>query len=468
MTLATGKRRAAIDWISFSLYLTLLIVGCLMVYSSGYQDSNPKSIFDLSTFAGRQVMWCGASLTVFIFIQIIDEKFWRTFAYPIYMVIILLLVLVLFLGSTLKGQTASFSIGGFSLQPSELAKFATCLTLSSYLSGYSVKLNDAKSAIIAFGILLLPMGLILLQPDAGSALVFASMMLVIYREGFSRIFFILLMFTTVFLILGLLFSLSFFTVLIISMAAAVLVLSFKEKIYNLAVFILTVIGIFISYYQEYTILAISLGIIYLLLLMALLWKEGKSRMVFVITPLLFWGAIIGMGSNYLFNNILMPHQKDRINVWLHPDQCDPRGSLYNVLQSKMAISAGGFSGKGYLEGNMTKLNYVPEQNTDFIFCTVGEEQGFIGSALIIILYCTLLLRMVHIAERQRLPFKRHFTYGVVSIFFAHFIINIGMTVGLMPVIGIPLPFMSYGGSSMIGFTLLLATMLKFDSDRVSL
>ena len=428
MSLATGKRRATIDWISFSLYLTLLIVGCLMVYSAGYQDKDPKSIFDLSTFAGRQVMWCGISLTLFIFIQIIDEKFWRTFAYPIYMVIILLLVTVLFLGSTLKGQTASFSMGGFSLQPSELAKFATCLALSSYLSGYSVKLNDTKSALIAFGILLLPMGLILLQPDAGSALVFASMMLVIYREGFSRLFFILLSFTVVFLILGLLFTHSFLTVFIISITAIVLVLSFKEKLYNIVVFILTMIGIYIAFYQGYTILAISLGAIYIILLMALLWKEGKSRLILVVTPFLFWGTLIGLGSNYFFNNILMPHQQDRINVWLHPDKCDPRGSLYNVLQSKMAIGAGGFSGKGYLEGNMTKLNYVPEQTTDFIFCTVGEEQGFIGSALIIILYCILLLRMVHLAERQRLPFKRHYTYGVVSIFFAHFLINIGMTV----------------------------------------
>lgn len=468
MSLAVGKRRASIDWIVFSIYIALLLIGCLMVFSAGYSDQNPKSIFDLSTTAGRQVMWVLVSLTIFIFVQIIDERFWRTFAFPIYLFSVFLLLMVLILGSTIKGQTAWFSFAGFTFQPSELAKFGTCLALSSFLGSNNNKINERRTFLVALGIIATPVFLIMLQPDAGSALVFLTLLIVLYRNGASQLFFIVLLFSAAFLVLGLALSLSALAMLMLTVTSLILVLLFREKLYYGAVLLVVAVGSVITYYQGHNLIAILIMTGFLGLLLILLWKEGKTRIVSIVTAMIILGGIIAGSANYFFNNILKPHQQDRINVWLHPERCDPRGSLYNVLQSKMAIGAGGFAGKGFLEGNMTKLNYVPEQNTDFIFCTVGEEQGFIGAAAVILLYCILLMRLVQVAERQKLPFKRHFIYGVLGIFFTHFFINIGMTVGLMPVIGIPLPFMSYGGSSMIGFTLLLATVIKFDSDKTIL
>jgi rod shape determining protein RodA len=458
-------RRSSIDLPSAGIFALLLVLGCFLVYSAGYKETDPQSIFDLSTHAGRQILWSGIALLLFLVLQIIEDSFWRTFAYPVYAFSLLLLLLVLIFGSTIKGQTAWFTFGGFSLQPAEIAKFGTCLALASHLSGYNTSFKDPRGSVLAFGILLLPILLILLQPDAGSAIVFSSLLIMLYRAGFSASFFSLLIGTLGLLLMGLVFSLSVLVLMILLLCSLVLAFNFKNLLWPLVSVVSMSIFVYLVHSFDFFWIGLSGAVGLLLIFLFLLFLDGQTRLIAFLFPLLSWAYLVSLGSNYIFNNFLMPHQQERINVWLHPEKCDPRGSLYNVLQSKLAIGSGGFVGKGFLEGNMTKLNYVPEQNTDFIFCTVGEEYGFLGVFLLIAIYLILLFRLVAMAERQRLNFKKFYIYGVVGILFTHFFINIGMTIGITPVIGIPLPLISYGGSSLIGFTLLIGTALKFDSDK---
>jgi rod shape determining protein RodA len=458
-------RRSSIDSLAVGIYFLLLAIGCLLVYSAGYQEADPKSIFDLSTHAGRQVLWSGIAILLFLVLQIVEDSFWRTFAYPAFAFSLLLLLLVLLFGSTIKGQTAWFSFGGFSFQPSEIAKFGTCLALASHLSSYNTSFKDLRSSSLAFGIVFLPIFFILLQPDAGSAIVFSSLLIVLYRAGFSANFFAFLLITSALLLMGLVFSFSALSIIVLLLCSFGLAFGFNRVLIPLFSVVLLSGGVYFAYALDYykMSLLVSVGLL-IVLVISLLWK-GQTRLIFFLLPAVSWAYLVSLGSNYIFNNFLMAHQQERINVWLHPEKCDPRGSLYNVLQSKLAIGSGGFVGKGFLEGNMTKLNYVPEQNTDFIFCTVGEEYGFLGVSFLIGIYVVMLFRLVAMAERQRLNFKKYYIYGVVGILFTHFFINIGMTIGIMPVIGIPLPLISYGGSSLIGFTLLIGTAIKLDSDK---
>lgn len=464
----TRSRRISnkIDGTTFSIYLSLIAVGWLMIYTVGQGDESNLSF--LQTSAGKQAVWMGISLVAFFFIILIEWKFWQTFSYLIYGISILLLIAVLIFGSTIKGATSWFSFGSSSFQPSEIAKFATCLAISNFLSTYNTDIRDFKMLVTACGIFLLPMGFILLQPDAGSALVFTSFLLLLYREGLSATYFIVGAFAISMLLLGFVFPIQEIGIGLLWTFTLVLTFNFKSRKWLAA---LTALGFFtlgaLLLSKDQVEVVIISSLIAFLLSALYVYRSKKSRIPSFLIAAGVFGIGLSFASNYAFNNVLLPHQQDRINVWLQPSICDPGGNLYHVLQSKMAISSGGLQGKGFMNGTMTKLNYIPEQSTDFIFCTIGEEQGFIGTFGIIALFFLLLYRILMIAERQRSGFSRRYAYAVAGIIFVHFFINIGMTMGLMPIIGIPLPFISKGGSSLLGFTIMMAVLLKLDSHRAN-
>jgi len=449
------------DWISFAIVISLIIIGLMMVYAAGYQPDADIPFF--KTQAGRQSIFASIGLVLLIGSQLIDWKFWSGIAYPFYAFTNILLVLVLIIGSTIKGSTSWFQLGWFTFQPTELAKVGTILALASFLSHHRTRVADTRDLIMASGIILLPTLLVLLQGDAGSALVFLSIFLVLFREGMAIWIPVLLAVLGLLFVLALKYDMTVVTPLLLFAGGFFLLASSKRKQYHvlvsISVILLTILLIILSMQQFVLIVA---GIFALFgLVESLISKQIRQVILISIGVLLLGG--FSYTSNYLFNHVLEHHQQDRINVWLNPENCDPRGSLYNILQSKIAIGSGGFSGKGYLHGTMTKLNYVPEQSTDFIYSIIGEEHGFIGSMAVIVLFLILMLRSIDIGERARMPFIRHYAFGVVGILFIHFFVNIGMTMGIMPVIGIPLPFISSGGSSMIGFSLLIGILLSMDS-----
>ncbi len=458
------------DVMTFSLYLCLLAIGWSMLFSVGYNGGykNGVSDFLLNTQAGKQTIWVVISLIVFFFTQIIDRKFWQTFAYPIYGLSLLSLILVLLVGKEIKGATSWFAFGGFSIQPSEFAKFATCLATAAYLSRINVNLKYINAQVISFGLILVPAALILLQPDAGSALIFFSFLLLFYREGFPVNFYILGFSAVTCFILGIMYVDVPLRVVwgIVSLALLGLSLSLENRIYGFGVFAILLTGSWFALGEEWVNLpyVLIVDIAAFLILGFFAWRKGKGKPV----ALILAAGMFASGLVYLSAvsfSFLARHQKDRINVWLNPEKCDPQGSLYNLIQSKSAIASGGLEGQGFTKGNMTQLNFVPEQSTDFIFSAIGEEQGFIGSLSIILFFLLLLWRITVIAERQRSAFVRCYAYGVVGILFVHFFVNIGMTMGLMPVIGIPLPFISKGGSSLLGFSLMIGVLLKMDRHR---
>jgi rod shape determining protein RodA len=466
MANSKNSRSRNIDVVTFSILLALVAVGWLMVFAVGYDESvRYNSLEFFSTPIGRQTVWVGISFVAFLLIQLIDWRFWQTFAYPIYGLGIMLLVGVLVFGKTINGAQSWLSIGGFTLQPSELAKFGTALAMAAFLNNYSTNLKNTNSQLSILGLLLAPILLILLQPDAGSALVFFSFLILLYREGLPGAYYGIGFGVVLFLLLGLLLPIP---VIVLGIELVfILILSFYMPQKNISIFsALVYLAIMVS-------MAVQTQSVYLiipstLILIAMIWVlQRKPNFSFgtLMFVILIAGSGLAFASGYVFNNVLRPHQQDRINVWLRPELSDPRGSLYNVMQSKLAISSGGIQGKGFLNGTMTKLNYVPEQSTDFIFCTVGEEHGFIGSASIIFLFSVLLIRLTILAERQKSAFSRQYIYGIAGILFVHFFINIGMTMGLVPIIGIPLPFISRGGSALLGFSVMMAVILKLDSHR---
>jgi len=463
---AKGLRN--IDRTTFSTFIGLVVVGLLMIYAVSFsREMGSANFFDTSV--GRQTLWVGISFLAFAIIFSIDWKLWETLAYPIYVGSMLLLIAVLFLGTTIKGATSWFIFGGVSFQPSEVAKFATCLAMSAYLSNYRTNLSNLSAQLVAFGIMLLPMLLILMQPDAGSAVVFASFLIVLFRAGLSPTYYIVSIFAATVLILGLVEEPLHIILGLMAVSSAILMLYFEnnKRWWWLAAAAVLVIAYF-AIREKAILYGIGGAAGVMGALSALQWRRKRGRIVGFLTVAVVFGAMLAFASNFAFNNILKPHQQDRLNVWLKPNKADERGSSYNLFQSKLAIGSGGLTGKGYLKGTLTKLNYVPEQSTDFIFCTIGEEQGFVGSLAIIILFLVLLIRITVIAERQRSNFSRYYAYCVAGILFIHFFINIGMTMGILPIIGIPLPFISKGGSSLLGFTVMIAVLLKLDSKRYSI
>lgn len=420
-----------IDWMLVSIYFILVIAGWLNIYAAVYNEEF-QSIFDTSQSYGRQLLWIGTASVIATVILLIDERFFATFGYLIYGIIILLLIAVILIGAETKGATSWFAIGGFKIQPSEFSKFATNLALAKYLSTLNIKMTDLKTKLKAAAIIGLPAILILLQNDTGSALVYGSFIFVLYREGLSGNF----------LLIGLATAFLFIMTLI-----------FQGEVYQLP------FGLKMNGAIMLTLLiAAILGLVYYL-------NRKKKRIAVLLVSIFIACAGLIQSVNYVFSDVLSPHQSKRINVMLGLES-DPRGAGYNVNQSLIAIGSGGFSGKGFLQGTQTKYDFVPEQSTDFIFCTIGEEWGFLGSFVIISLFMALLLRILYLCSRQRSSFARIYGYGVASILFFHFTINIGMTIGLAPVIGIPLPFFSYGGSSLWAFTILLFVFIRMDADRL--
>ena len=462
---STGTHRG-LDWVTFSIYLCLVLVGWLMIFTVGYEEGYNGGIGDfLSRPIGKQTIWIGISFLGMFLLYFIDWKFLQTFAYLIYIFSLVLLLLVLFFGPKINGARSWFIFGGFSFQPSELAKFATCLALSSYLSSFSTSMREFKHQAIAVGLFVAPMLIILLQPDAGSALVFTSFMIVLYRAGLSANIYIIGAFVSTLFILALKFPALNIILGLSLVATLALSVGFKKNRYPILIALGLIVGTTFLAYKELIFYALPVALGAFAIYSWLEWQNRKQRLIMVLAGGLLAGSALIFTANYAFNNILEKHQQERINVWLNPEKSDPRGALYNVLQSKMAIGSGGVQGKGFLKGVMTKLEYVPEQFTDFIFCTIGEEQGFAGSFSIMVLFFLLLYRLVMVAERQRSNFSRFYCYGIAGIIFVHFFINIGMTMGLVPIIGIPLPFISKGGSSLLIFSMMIGVVLKLDSNR---
>lgn len=410
-----------VDWISVFIYLALCTIGWFNIHSAAPGTGSP-GIFNTSTDFGKQLIYLSIAIPIGIVILLLESRFITALSVPIYVVTSLLLMLVLVIGRNVGGNQAWIPLGGgFRLQPSEFAKFSTCLLLARYLSSTNIKVTELKSFLIAAGIIAFPMLLIMLQPDAGSTLVFSALIFVLYREGLSPYFLILEgLFITLF----------------------VLTLKVDNHWY--------IIGALAA------IAAITV----------FLFKRNKKLVSNVLIGLCICIAFV-FSVKFLYNHVLQPHQKVRIDIVLGITS-DLKGKGYNVNQSKIAIGSGKLWGKGYMQGTQTKYSFVPEQSTDFIFCTVGEEWGFAGSMVVLGLYLFLVLRIIRIAERQRSPFTRIYAYGVASVIFFHVVINIGMTIGIVPSIGIPLPFISYGGSSLLNFTILLFVLLKLDSNRMGI
>lgn len=465
MKLASTGIYRGLDWLTFSIYLCLVLVGWLMIFTVGYEEGYYGVGDFLSRPAGKQTIWIGLSFLAMLLLYFIDWKFFQTFSYLFYAVSLILLVLVILFGTKINGAKSWFIIGGFSFQPSEFAKLGTCLALSSYLSSFSTTLRELKHQVTAIGLFIVPMLLILGQPDAGSAIVFTSFVILLFRAGMNSNIYIVGVFVAAVFILALMFPILNIILGLILGGIVILALGFKKlRVPVLAGLGLIGVTSFLASidYVEY---AIGLAIVALLVYSWFEWQNRKPRLVYFVASGLVVGCALVVTANYVFNNLLEKHHQERINVWLNPEKCDPRGALYNVNQSKIAIGSGGLQGKGFLQGVMTKLEYVPEQFTDFIFCTIGEEQGFAGSFSIMVLFFLLISRLVMVAERQRSTFSRYFCYGIAGIIFVHFFINIGMTMGLVPVVGIPLPFISKGGSSLLIFSIMIGLVLKFDSNR---
>lgn len=407
-----------VDFLTIFLYLCLLAIGWFSIHAAVYNED--EALVNLASNSGKQLIFIIVAIVTGVVILLLDSKFMFAFSPVFYGITIFLLIIVLIVGRNVGGNQAWIPIGSFRLQPSEFAKWATSLLLARHLSVSNAKLTELRTLLPTLAILGVPVLLIILQPDAGSALVFFSLIFVLYREGLSPLYLVAGFMMVVLFILTLLFSkLSVIIGLVILLAVL---------IYN---------------YRKYRPLITSFIAGFLLCLMFI------------------------FSVDFVYNNILKPHQKTRIDLLLGNVK-DLRGAGYNVNQSKIAIGSGGLWGKGYLQGTQTKFNFVPEQSTDFIFCTVGEEWGFVGSFVVIALYLFLLMRIIHLAERQRSSFSRIYGYAVACIIFCHFFVNIAMTVGLMPVIGIPLPFVSYGGSSLLSFTILLFILIKLDSNRMGI
>ena len=412
---------AGIDWILVLFYLVLVFFGWLNIYAATVTENNYE-IFDFTTLYGKQLQWIGLSFILIFFIISIDSKFYERFSGIFYVISMLSLVGLFIFGSTINGATSWYNFGSFSLQPAEFAKAATVLALANFLNEPNIDLTSFRSQLSTILIILLPAILIVLQPDAGSALIYFSLIIVLYREGLSAYY----------LIIGFVAVVLFIVTLYAGFTASILI------IYGL----LTLFFVYIINFRK----------------IKLKRDWTKIIILYIVTGLFMYSV------DYVFNNVFEQRHRDRFSILLGKTS-DTQGIGYNTDQSMITIGSGGLTGKGFLEGDRTQGNFVPEQHTDFIFSTVGEEWGFFGSSAVIIIFVAFLLRLVQMAEKQKSTFSRVFGYSVASIFFFHFLINIGMVIGLLPTIGIPLPFFSYGGSSLWGFTILLFIFIRLDADK---
>lgn len=456
-----------LDWITILVYTVLVLMGWVNIYAAVYDEAH-SSIFDISQRYGMQLIWIGVSAFIAISILLIDDKYYHILAYPLYWFSILVLIGVLLFGKEVNGAKSWL----FGIQPSEFVKFTTALALARYMSSYSFDIRNLKHLLHVAILLGLPVLIVMLQNDTGSALVFGSFLFMLYREGFNGwVYIALIMIISLFIFSFLLEPTALLIVLILVcvIGEGMTNGNWRSKAIYLAglalgstliyTFCQLLLSINISWYLSILIAAtLSIGVV---IIYAYRYKINNI-LTFI---LLFFGSLgFTYTVDYVFNNVLQIHQQKRILDLLGLES-DLNHWGYNVNQSKIAIGSGGFTGKGFLEGTQTKFNFVPEQSTDFIFCTVGEEWGFIGSAIVIILFVILILRLIRMGERQQEPFGRIYCYCVASVFLFHVTINIGMTIGIMPVIGIPLPFFSYGGSSLFAFTILLFVAIKLDASK---
>ena len=460
-----------IDWITVFLYLALVLFGWINIYSSVYNDEH-GSIFDISQRYGKQMLWIVIAIVIAVGIFFIESHILSSMSYIIFGVMIFMLISVLFFGVKVHDSRSWFEIGSFRIQPAEFAKFALSLAVAKYISSEKFKFSNIENFLIITAIIALPGLLIILQNDTGSALVYSVFVLVLYREGLPFIYPFLIFLAIVIFVTTFIFSLYLIFIFIVIIGFIVYYLltnSYIEIIIAIGIlFVLMTLGFAFIVFSQYDIpvhFIIAISII-LLSIVGLVWSIKKRlTSVFLVIAIASGSVFYSYSIDYIFNNILDEHHKTRINVLLGVIE-DNKGAGYNVNQSKIAIGSGGATGKGFLKGTQTKYDFVPEQDTDFIFCTVGEEWGFAGTSAVIILFTTLIFRLIYLAEQQKSRFSRIYGYSVAMILFFHFGINIAMTIGLAPVIGIPLPFFSYGGSSLWAFTILLFMFLKFDTNRI--
>lgn len=467
-----------VDWITILLYLIMIVAGWLTICSASY-DFDSVGFFDPSGRPGTQLIWFGISFAFIFLILMLESDYYELFAYILYFFVILLLIFTIFFAPDIKGSHSWLKLGPISLQPAEFAKFATALALAKFMNGYGFKLTTVRNFSRALGLILLPMICIILQRETGSALVYLAFFLVLYREGMSGYFLLAGLCAVIYFVTSMKYEAEVWgitplgefivTLMILVISVILIYITQKDnrqiKIISGVILGVLVAGYIVSLFVPVNFVPITIGLILLLAsyLIALSLKRWVAPYALI--------ALFAIGSlgflysvDYVFNDVLGGHQQTRIRVSLGLED-DPTGAGYNVNQSKIAVGSGGLYGKGFLNGTQTKLKYVPEQDTDFIFCTIGEEFGFLGSVFVLLLFAVFIIRIVMLAERQHNAFGRVYGYSVAAIFFFHLAINVGMVIGLTPVIGIPLPFFSYGGSSFLGFTILLFIFLRIDASR---
>ena len=471
----------SLDWWTVGIYIALLVFGWVSVCGASYTYGD-TDIFSLSTRSGMQIVWIGTSLFLGLVLLLLDDRFYDTFSYVIYAILLLLLFLTIFNPHEIKGSRSWLVLGPLRLQPAEFAKFATALAVAKLMGSYGFNIHHWKDFVAACGVVLLPMLFIVAQKETGSALVYLSFFLMFYREGMPGSILFTGVAMVVYFVVGIKFegvsllqtptSLGVFVVILLIQTFTSVMVNVYCRNKKLMWYMLggsfgaTLLALLFSLY------VIPFNLIWVQLLVTVIivgyllveWLRTRLSNYFFILAFAIGSIAFFYSADYVLNNVLEPHQRVRINVLLGLDD-DLSGAGYNVHQSEIAIGSGGLRGKGFLNGTQTKLKFVPEQDTDFIFCTVGEEEGFFGSAGVLILFLLLILRLIHLAERQPFAFGRIYGYCVLSIFLFHVFINVGMVLGLTPVIGIPLPFFSYGGSSLWGFTFLLFIFLRIDAGR---
>lgn len=471
----------SIDWWTIAIYVALLAFGWLSVCGASYTYGE-TDIFSLTTNSGKQIMWIGTSLMLGLVLLLLDDRFYDTFAYIIYIGLVLLLFATIFNPVSTKGSHSWLVLGPVKLQPAEFAKFATALAVSKFMSSYGFDMKNWKHFAAACAIVIIPMICIVGQRETGSALVYLSFFLMFYREGMTGSILFTAVAMVIYFVVGIKYDAidlwatptslgKFLVLLLVHLFSIVMVGVYCEnrrRIYVLMGYVLAItIGalLFSKYVIPFDVVWVQL-IITAMLIGYLVFQGLRTRLkrYYFIAAFAVSSVVLFYSADYVLNDILQQHQRTRINVLLGLEE-DYRGAGYNVRQSQIAIGSGGLIGKGFLNGTQTKLKFVPEQDTDFIFCTVGEEEGFFGAAGVLVLFLMLILRLIHLAERQPFKFGRIYGYCVVSVFLFHLFINVGMVLGLTPVIGIPLPFFSYGGSNLWGFTILLFIFLRIDAGR---
>ena len=482
MAYTNGSLIKSVDWVTIAIYLALVVFGWFSICGACYNYGD-MDLFSFDTNSGKQLVWIGGAFCLGFFILMLEDKIYDWFAYIFYAFMMVLLFVTPFLAEDIKGSYSWLKLGPVSLQPAEFAKFATALALAKFISSYGFVMGRLRSSIPVFSLVLLPMLLIILQRETGSALVYLAFFLMLYREGMPGSILFTGISVVVYFVVGIRFGqellpdgctcLGEFAVFsLITFLSALLVYAYCEQ-KNVFRNILVYNGGSIVLALLFSLYVIPFNLVYFLyvecagLIVYLLYLSFHERVMRYFYIALFAVASVGFfySADYVFEEVLEPHQRIRIEVLLGMEE-DLAGAGYNVNQSKIAIGSGGLLGKGFLNGTQTKLKYVPEQDTDFIFCTVGEEQGFLGSAIVLLLFMVLILRLIFLSERQHSRFTRVYGYSVLSIFFFHLFINVGMVLGLTPVIGIPLPLFSYGGSSLWGFTILLFVFLRMDASRI--